>query len=120
MSLLSSRDKIDVRVELLADDVWETDYDKTCFLSVGVNSSDQLFLKNGQFPCPWWKLVLKIKNMINEDKWESWTNQKMRFLFMNDRVFLLDPPMKRIEKSKNVKLLILMNVIILFDGLLFN
>ena len=44
MSLLSSWDEIDVRVELLAYDVWEDEDDKTGFLSVGVDSYDQLFL----------------------------------------------------------------------------
>ena len=50
---------MDVPVELLADDVWEAEYDKTNFLSVGVDIFDQLFLKNDQFPWPWCKLVLK-------------------------------------------------------------
>ena len=37
MSLLSSWDEMDVRVELLADDVWAAEDDKTGFLSVEVN-----------------------------------------------------------------------------------
>ena len=37
-------DEIGVCVELLADDVWEAEDDKTGFLSVGVDSFDQLFL----------------------------------------------------------------------------
>ena len=45
MSLLSSWDEIDVCVELLADDVQEAEDDKTGFLSVGVDSFDQLLLK---------------------------------------------------------------------------
>ena len=44
MSLLSSWYKIDVRVELLVDYVWEAGDDKTGFLSVGVDIFDQLFL----------------------------------------------------------------------------
>ena len=37
---------MDVRVKLLADDVWSSEDDKTGFLSVEVDSFDQLFLKN--------------------------------------------------------------------------
>ena len=36
---------MDVPFELLADDVWSAEYDKTGFLSVGVDIFDQLFLK---------------------------------------------------------------------------
>ena len=49
---------MDVRVELLADDVWAAEDDKTGFFSVEVDSFDQLFLKKKQFTCPWCKLVL--------------------------------------------------------------
>ena len=59
MFLLSSLDEIDVCVKLLADDIWEAEDDKTGFLSVGVDIFDHFF--NGQFPCPWCKLVLKTK-----------------------------------------------------------
>ena len=38
MSLLSSWDKMDVHVELLADDVWAAKDDKTGILSVEVDS----------------------------------------------------------------------------------
>ena len=41
--LLSSWDDMDVCVELLADDVWEAEYDKTGFLSVGVDIFDWLY-----------------------------------------------------------------------------
>ena len=75
--LLSSLDEIDVRVELPADDVWEAEDNKTVFLSIGFDIFNQLFLKNDQFPCPWCKLVPKIENMINEDKWKRSTNQKI-------------------------------------------
>ena len=37
LSLLSSWDEIDVRVKLIADDVWEYEDDKTGFLRVGIN-----------------------------------------------------------------------------------
>ena len=42
--LLSNLDDIDVRVELLADDWWETEVYKTGFFSVGVDNFYQLFL----------------------------------------------------------------------------
>ena len=44
MCLLSSLYQIDVRVELLADDVLESEGDKTGLLSVGVDSFNQLCL----------------------------------------------------------------------------
>ena len=64
ISLLSSWYNIDVYVKLLTDDVWAAEDDKTGFLSVEVDSFDQLFLKNDQFPCPYCKLVLQNENMI--------------------------------------------------------
>ena len=60
ISLLSSWDDMDIFVELLTDDVWAAEDDKTSFLIVGVGRFDQLYLKNDQFPCLWCKLVLKI------------------------------------------------------------
>ena len=45
MSLISSWDKMDVRVELLAGYVWVAEDDTTCSLSVEVDSFDQLYLK---------------------------------------------------------------------------
>ena len=44
MCLLSSLDKIDVHVELIAYDIWEAEDNITGFLSVGVDSFDQLCL----------------------------------------------------------------------------
>ena len=44
MFLLSSIGDIDVRFEWLADDVWESEDDKSAFFSFGVDSFDQLFL----------------------------------------------------------------------------
>ena len=49
MSLLSSLDEKDVRVKLLADDLWEAEDDKRDFLSVGVDTFDRLFLKTTNF-----------------------------------------------------------------------
>ena len=60
--------------------------------------------KYDQYPWPWCKLVPKHKNMINEDNWESWTIEKMRFVFNKWSIcFLLDRPLKDIKKSKNVQ-----------------
>ena len=54
MFLLSSIDEIDVRVWLLANDVWEAEAedDKTGFLSVGEDSFYQLFLYKQPMPFP--------------------------------------------------------------------
>ena len=46
MSLLSSWDEMDVCVELIADNLWAAEDDKTGFLSVGVDSFDWLFWNN--------------------------------------------------------------------------
>ena len=45
MFLLSSWDEMDVPVELIEDDVWAAEYDKTGFLSVELDSFDLLYLK---------------------------------------------------------------------------
>ena len=66
MSLLSSIDKMDVRVELLADYVWVDEYDKTGFLSVEVDSSDRLFLKKRPISLP----MVQISTIQKKyDKW---------------------------------------------------
>ena len=52
MYLLSSWDEMDVRVELLADYLWEAEDDKTGFLSVGVDIFDCLYLKEQRISLP--------------------------------------------------------------------
>ena len=52
MSLLSSLDKIDGCVNLLADDLWEAEDNKTGFFSVVVDIFDQLFLKKRPISLP--------------------------------------------------------------------
>ena len=52
MSLLSSWDDMDVRVELLAEDVWAAEDDKTGFLSVGVDIFYRLYLKERSISLP--------------------------------------------------------------------
>ena len=53
--------------------------------------------KDDQYPWPWCELVLKNENMIDEDKWESWTNKKIRF-FDKRSIYLLDPPYEKYQK----------------------
>ena len=49
---LSSWDEMNVHVKLLADDVWAAEEDKTCFLSVGVDIFDWLYLKEWSISFP--------------------------------------------------------------------
>ena len=71
------------------------------------------FCINNQYPCPWWKIIIKPKNMINENKRKRWTNRKFakRSILMNvQNIFLMRPLMKKIKKPKYVKKLILMDI----------
>ena len=52
MSSFSSWDEMIVRVKLLEYDVWAAEEDKTCFLSVGVDIFDQLYLKERPISLP--------------------------------------------------------------------
>ena len=66
MSLLSSWDKMDVCVKLLADDVWAAEDDKTGFLSVGVDIFDLLYLKERPISFP----VVPMSTI--KRKYEKW------------------------------------------------
>ena len=66
MSLLSSWDEMDVRVELLADDVWTDEDDKTGFLIVGVDISDRWYLKERPISLP----MVQISTI--KQKYEKW------------------------------------------------
>ena len=66
MSLLSSWDKMDVCVKLLADDVFESDDDITGSLSVEVNSFDQIYLKEWSIFFP----MVQISTIKGKD--EKW------------------------------------------------
>ena len=68
MSLLSSWDKMDVPVKLLADYVWAAEDDKTVLLSVEVDSFNHFFFLNNQFPSPWYKLGPLNENMVKVEK----------------------------------------------------
>ena len=69
MSLLSSWDEMDVRVELTSDDVWAAEDYKTGLLSVGVDNFHLLYFKEQPISLP----VVQIipEKMRNKDKWES-------------------------------------------------
>ena len=104
MSLLSSWDDMDVRFELIADDAWAAEDDKTGFGGVKVNSFDRLCLKNNQFPCPWCKLVLlkiwQMRIIEKSQQIEIWD------FFMSDQniMFSYTPLWKnsKIEKSQTI------------------
>ena len=109
MFLLSSWYDMDVRVELLADDVWVSEDDKTGFLGVEVDSFERLFLRPISFPMV--QIGKKNKKMRNKDKRESSTNWNMTFFNEWSKYYVwLYPLMKKIEKSKNIKQSVLMNV----------
>ena len=52
MFLLSGWDEMDVRVNLLADDVWSGEDDKTGFLIVVVESCNQIYFKERPISLP--------------------------------------------------------------------
>ena len=70
---------MDVRVKLLADDVWASEDDKTGFLSVGVDSFNRIYLGKRPISLPMVQISTKNENMRTEDKWEISTNRNMRF-----------------------------------------
>ena len=57
---------MDVRVELLADDVWSAEDDKPVFLNVGVDCFHQLYLKERLIFLP----IVKISTI--KQKYEKW------------------------------------------------
>ena len=60
--MLSSLDNIDVCVELLADDVWKVESDKTSFFSVVVDNFNQIFLQKR--PISFTKMQIAIGSKI--------------------------------------------------------
>ena len=58
ISLLPSWDDMDICVKLPADDAWSDEDDKTGLLSIGVDISNQLYLKE-------WPISLPMVQMIN-------------------------------------------------------
>ena len=66
ISLLSSWDDKDVRIEFLADDVWTAEYDKTCFLSVRVDNFDSLYFQERPIILTMVPTSTIKRNIINE------------------------------------------------------
>ena len=66
ISLLSGLDKIDVRIELLADDVWESEDDKTSFFNVGVDNFDRSFFVKRPISFP------MVQNSTDNQKYDKW------------------------------------------------
>ena len=59
---------MDVLVKLLADDAWAAEDDKqVSWILEGIVLVNYI-CKDDQYPWPWCKLVLKHKNMIDENK----------------------------------------------------
>ena len=67
LSLLSSCDEVDVCVELLLDDVWVAEEDKTGFLIIAVDIFYQLYLK--ERPISLHMVKMSIKKLLY-DKWD--------------------------------------------------
>ena len=66
MSLLSSWYEMDVHFELLVDDVWAAEDDRTSLLSVGVDIFDRLYLKERPISLP----MVQISTIKQKyDKW---------------------------------------------------
>ena len=61
------------------------------------------FCINDQCPCPWWKIVLKIENMINEKKRKMNKSKNVKILIlMNVQLFLMRP-LRKISRTEEVK-----------------
>ena len=63
---LSSWDKMDIHVKLLADDVWAAEDDKTGFLSVGVDSFESIIFEKQPISLP---MVQTSTIKLKYDKW---------------------------------------------------
>ena len=105
--LSSSLYEIDVRVELLADDLWEANDDKPGFLIVGLDSFDQLFLHKLPMSLP------MVENSNKNQKYDKWEYMKgmnksknvKRSILMNvQNVFLMRPHYEKIKDWKNWKI----------------
>ena len=93
MCLISSLDEIDICVELLADaQVLEWIVLNDCFCM------------NYQWLFPCCKIVIKIINIINEDKWKISPNRKIWKLICS---FFVRPRIKKIKNRECEKLMVL-------------
>ena len=103
MSLLSHRYDMDGGIELLADDVWAAEDDKTGFLSVGVDILDPLYFQERPISLP---IVPMITIKRKYDKWaEMGKLNKLEIWDFFDEwskyIYLLYPLLKtsKIEKG---------------------
>ena len=77
LSLLSSLDEMDVCVELLADDVWASEDDKTGFFSFEVHIFDPLYLKERPISLP---MVPMSTINLKYEKWgQLWKINKSKY-----------------------------------------
>ena len=93
---------MDVCVELLADDVWDSEHDKTGFLSVGVDIFNPLYLIERPISLPMVPTSIIKRKYENVDIWKISTNQNMRFFLMNDQniMFGYTPPQQKNSKNR--------------------
>ena len=95
---------MNVRVKLLADDVWAAEEDKTGFLSVVVDIYDWLYLKEQPIYFPMATMSSINEYMIKEVMWEKSIKSKYVIILMNDQNIMLDypPPMEKIKHSSKL------------------
>ena len=91
---------MDIPVELLADDVWAAENDKTGFWSVAVDIFDRLYLQERPISFP------MVPTSTTKRKYEKWgwlrklNKSKYEIFLMNDQniIFGYNPPIKKLEK----------------------
>ena len=90
---------MDVRVELLADDVWSDEDNKTGSLSVGVDSFDQLFLKKWPTSLPMVQISTINRKYDKRGYVRKFNKSKYDiFCWMIKILCLVIPPMEKLEK----------------------
>ena len=68
-------------------------------MSVGVDIFESIIFVKRPISLPMMQLSTKNENMINEDKWESSTNRKTRFIFDEwSKLLLVRPPYEKDQK----------------------
>ena len=97
MCLLSCLDEIDVRVELLADDVWEARDDKLGFLSVGVDSFNQFFLYEQQIEKYDKWILINVPDFLMVSLWKRSKNRKSEKSILMDILKFLVRPLITLE-----------------------
>ena len=107
ISLLSSSYETDVRVELIAYDVWAAEDYKTGLLSVGVDIINRYYLEKQQISLPIVQISTIRQKIRNEDKWEISTYRNMIYIFHEWSKYYvgLYPPYgktRKIEKYQSI------------------